>query len=73
LHDRGVIICYSQEGERSGMQAARLAHEILKGIPASSLPIEQANFYLGINLKAAEAIGLNIPGDVLAGADFIVR
>jgi putative ABC transport system substrate-binding protein len=73
LHDRGVIICYSQEGERSGEQSARLAHEILKGIPASSLPIEQANFYLGINLKTAEAIGLEIPADVLNGADFIVR
>jgi putative ABC transport system substrate-binding protein len=73
LYDRGVIICYSQDGERSGKQAARLAHEILKGIPASSLPIEQAYFYLGINLKTAEAIGLRIPDDVLGEADFIVR
>jgi putative ABC transport system substrate-binding protein len=73
LYDRGVIISYSQDGGRSGAQAARLVHKILEGIPASSLPIEQADFYLGINLKTADAIDLKIPGDVLRAADFIAR
>jgi hypothetical protein len=73
LYDRGVIISYSQDGGRSGAQAARLVHKILEGIPASSLPIEQADFYLGINLETTDAIDLKIPGDVLRAADFIAR
>lgn len=69
----GGVISYSQRGERSGEQAGRLAHKILQGTPASRLPVETADFFLGINLKTAKAIGLEIPYDILDQADYVIR
>ena len=54
-------------------QAARLADQILRGTKPSDLPIEMAEFFLAINLKTAEAIGLDIPDEVLLEADIIIR
>jgi putative ABC transport system substrate-binding protein len=72
-YDDGVVISYGPLDDFSGAQAVRLAHNILSGTPARDLPVETAEFYLGINLKTAKAIGLEIPNDVLQQADFIIR
>jgi len=37
------------------------------------LPVEMAEFFLGINLKTARTIGLTISEDILRQADVIVR
>jgi len=70
----GVVLSYGPLDDRSGMQAARLAHGILldKNRP-SDLPVETADFFLGINLKTAQAMGLEIPDYLLQQADFIIR
>jgi len=70
----GIVLSYGPLDDRSGMQAARLARSILldKTHP-SDLPVETADFFLGINLKTAQAMGLEVPSDVLQQADFIVR
>jgi len=70
---QGITITYSPEHDQIGKQASRLAYRIIKGNKPSDLPVEVADFYLGINLKSAKAIGLEIPEDVLKQADFIVR
>jgi putative ABC transport system substrate-binding protein len=54
-------------------QAARLADQIFKEIKPADLPVETAEFYLAINLKTAEAIGLDISDEILLQADIIVR
>ena len=69
----GVMISYGQDPYRTGVQASRLAHRILEGVPPAELPVETADFLLGINLKTARAIGVKIPDDVLRQADNIVR
>lgn len=56
-----------------GSQASRLAVKILQGVDPSDLPVEQADYYLGINLQTARAIGLDIPDDILQQADDIIR
>jgi len=49
----------------AGKQAARLADQIFRGIKPADLPVEIAEFSLAINLRQAEAIGLDIPDSVL--------
>ncbi|MBN1310946.1 MAG: ABC transporter substrate-binding protein [Anaerolineae bacterium] len=56
-----------------GKQTARMANQVLQGSKPADLPVETAEFYLTINLKRAEAIGLYIPDDILEQADNIVR
>lgn len=69
----GLVMSYSPRDDRIGWQAARLAKSILQGTPPSELPVETADFSLGINLKTARAIGLEISSDILQQADLIVR
>ncbi len=69
----GVVISYAPTDDRTGSQAARLANSILRGTLPGDLPVETSDFYLGINLKTARAIGLKISDDILQQADFIVR
>jgi putative ABC transport system substrate-binding protein len=70
----GVVLSYGPLDDRSGLQAARLARVILqdRNSPAN-LPVETADFFLGINLKTAQTMGLDIPDNILQQADFIVR
>jgi putative ABC transport system substrate-binding protein len=53
--------------------AARLADQILQGTKPADLPVETAEFYSAINLKTAEAIGVDISDEVLLQADIIIR
>jgi putative ABC transport system substrate-binding protein len=70
---RGVLTSYSMEQTSSGKQAARMADQIFQGIKPADLPVETAEFYLAINLRTAEAIGVDISDDILLQADIIVR
>ncbi len=54
-------------------QAARLANQILQGTKPADLPVETAQFFAAINLQTAQAIGLDIPDDILRQANVIIR
>jgi putative ABC transport system substrate-binding protein len=71
--ERGVLMSYGHEYVPIGNQVARLAGQILDGTAPANLPVETPDFYLCINLQTAQAIGLDIPADVLAQADKIIR
>lgn len=71
--DGGVVLSYGPLDNDTGQQAARLAHDILRGTPPRDLPVETSVFSLGINLKTARTVGVKIPDDVLLQADHIIR
>jgi putative ABC transport system substrate-binding protein len=69
----GPLYSYAMKLGPTGQQAARLADQILKGTKPADLPVETTEFFLAINLKTAQAIGLTIPDDILSQADTIYR
>ena len=68
----GALFSYGFVHEEIGRQAARLAGQVLRGIPVGDLPVEMAENSLTLNLGAARAIGLDIPESLLAQADLIL-
>ncbi|MCP5095839.1 MAG: hypothetical protein GY943_09820 [Chloroflexi bacterium] len=67
----GALLTFGNDFYASGKQAARLAHQIIGGTNPGDLPVEQAEFFLYINLTTAEAIGLDIPDSILDQAEVI--
>jgi putative ABC transport system substrate-binding protein len=72
-YQHGLAMSYAPTDDSVGSQAARLAHRILRGTPPSHLPVENAEVFLGINLRTAHNAGIEIPETVLRQADYIVR
>jgi len=72
-HKIGALICYGPAATATGWQVARFADKLLKGTPVSLVPVESSEFILGINLKTAVEIGVEVPEPVLKQADLIVR
>lgn len=68
-----VLTAYGLDQQQSGRQVARLADQIFKGANPADLPVEMSEFFLAINLKVANRIGLTVPDDILSQADIIVR
>jgi putative ABC transport system substrate-binding protein len=69
----GVLYSYAMKQNPTGQQAANLADQILKGTMPADLPVETTEFFLAINLKTAQTLGLTIPDVILSQADTIYR
>ncbi len=72
-YQHGLVMSYGPSDETIGAQAARLAHKILQGTSPAYLPVENAEVFLGINLRSARSAGLEIPEEVLRRADVVIR
>ena len=64
----GALYSYGFDMEAIGRQSARLASQILRGIPPEDLPVEMAEFRLSINVRTANLIGLKLSDDILRQA-----
>ena len=69
----GVMISYGYNNILLGKQVSRLADLILQGTPPANIPVETAEFFLGINLTIAKELGIEIPSHILRQADSITH
>jgi putative tryptophan/tyrosine transport system substrate-binding protein len=69
----GVLLTYGHNFWEDGTEAAEITHQIIHGIKPSDIAIRTADFFLGINLATADALGIYVSDALLDQADEIVR
>lgn len=72
---KGGVITYGIDYTKLGEQTAAMAVKILKdGADPATMPVEhQTELQLVINTKAAQAMGVTIPEELLAKADEVIQ
>jgi putative tryptophan/tyrosine transport system substrate-binding protein len=72
--EAGGLMCYAADLVAMFRRSATYVDRILKGANPAEIPVEQpTKFELIINLKSAKQIGVNIPPNVLARADRVIK
>ena len=71
--DAGGLLVYAPERDAVWRHAAEYAHRILQGAIPAEMPVQQpTEFWLGVNLQTARALGLKVPQSVLLRADRVI-
>jgi putative ABC transport system substrate-binding protein len=72
--EAGSLVSYGADVRELCQRSAVLVDKILKGAKPSDLPVERADkFYLVVNFKTAQALGLTLSPVFLSRADEVLR
>ena len=72
--EAGALLAYGPRFTEVYRQRARIVAKILRGANPADLPVEQpTKFELVINLKAAKAIGYEVPASLVLRADKVIE
>jgi len=71
-YHKGALITFGVNHIEVGKQASRMASQILQGAKTENIPVETAEFYLGINMETARKAGIPVPDTILSYADDII-
>jgi putative ABC transport system substrate-binding protein len=70
----GALVTYTSDVVERGRGVASYVDRLLRGAKVSDLPVQYpTKFHLGINLKTAKALGLEVPPSLLATADEVIE
>lgn len=69
----GAVFGNANDLSDVGKLAAPLAHKILKGTPAGTIPVVTPEQDIWINYKVAQELGLEVPEGLLSQAAMIIR
>jgi putative ABC transport system substrate-binding protein len=70
----GGLVSYGVDTFDLYWRAARYTDQILRGAKPANLPVQQpTEFKLLVNLKTANALGLNVPASLLVRADAVIE
>jgi putative tryptophan/tyrosine transport system substrate-binding protein len=72
--EAGALVVFGPQSDVQYRSAADYVHRILAGAKPADLPVVQPReFWLGVNLRTARALGLTIPQAVLLRADKVIE
>jgi putative ABC transport system substrate-binding protein len=72
--EAGALAGYAVDYEDLGRQSSLMANQVLNGIAPTDIPFElPRRWYFALNEQTAEKIGLVIPEEVVAKADFVIQ
>lgn len=74
FHEHGALMSYGPSMREAGRLAAGYVDKILKGAKPFELPIQQMlRFELIIDLRLARELGIDVPRELLARADRVIK
>ncbi len=71
--EEGAFTAFGFVHREAGVQAASIAHRILNGADPATMPVENTESFLAINLATADLIGIEVSDATLRQAAVVIR